>query len=141
MVRVTVSGRLWISAGWPGAGARILNFINNHCGSEPISLPAPRGSATLNYPRFGKNKPAGNHYLADRDLGIAETNRDVFLLLNSAGELEASLAKDLAQWAGFQNVLAHEYLKLDHAISWEAIQSRLMAIGSFYEWAASKLPG
>ncbi len=83
----------------------------------------------------------GNHYLADRDLGIAETNRDIFLLLNGAGELEASLAKDLAQWAGFRNVLAHEYLKLDHAISWEAIQSRLAAIGSFYEWAASKLPG
>jgi uncharacterized protein YutE (UPF0331/DUF86 family) len=81
----------------------------------------------------------GNHYLADQELGIAETNRDIFLLLQQAGELDKDMAEKLMRWAGFRNILAHEYLAFNHAISWKAIQSDLPVVVRFFDWAASKI--
>lgn len=81
----------------------------------------------------------GNHYLSDRDLGIEDTNRDVFKLLRKADEIDAPTASGLERWAGFRNILAHEYLTLDHAISWQTIQSELPCVLKFYDWAAAKL--
>ena len=77
----------------------------------------------------------GNHYLADRNLGIAETNREIFLLLKDTGELADDLADRLCEWASFRNVLVHEYIRINHRVSWEAIQSKLDAIELFYKWA------
>ena len=81
----------------------------------------------------------GNHYLADRDLGIAETNREVFELLAKAGEIPPDLAAALRQWAGFRNVLVHEYLRIDHGIAWQAVQNDLVAIDRLFQWATGKL--
>lgn len=82
----------------------------------------------------------GNHYAADRDLGIPETNREVFDLLENAGELPAALADSLRKWAGFRNILVHDYLRIDHGLAWDAIQKDLQDIEAFYAWAVGKLP-
>ena len=81
----------------------------------------------------------GNHYVADRDLGIPETNREVFALLEKAGELSLALTDTLRKWAGFRNILMHDYLRIDHGLAWDAICRDLGDIEAFYAWAVAKL--
>lgn len=81
----------------------------------------------------------GNHYLADGGLGVAESNREVFDLLEQAGEVPAGLSDALRKWAGFRNILVHDYLRIDHGLAWDAIQRDLGDIEAFYAWAVAKL--
>jgi uncharacterized protein YutE (UPF0331/DUF86 family) len=81
-----------------------------------------------------------NHWIADQRLGTPDSNRDSFTILERAGELDADLAERLRGWAGFRNILVHEYLKIDHAIAYHAIQSELDDLRRFAAWAAGRLP-
>jgi uncharacterized protein YutE (UPF0331/DUF86 family) len=80
-----------------------------------------------------------NHWIADRSLGTPETNRDAFTVLEQAGELPPELAEKLRGWAGFRNVLVHEYLLIDHAISYRAITEELEDLEAVFRWARAKL--
>ena len=80
----------------------------------------------------------GNHFVADGDLGIPETNREVFDLLEKAEELSPALSDALRKWAGFRNILVHDYLRIDHGLAWEAICKDLGDIEAFYAWALGK---
>jgi uncharacterized protein YutE (UPF0331/DUF86 family) len=80
-----------------------------------------------------------NHWIADRALTAPDTNRDSFTVLERAGELPASIAERLRGWAGFRNVLVHEYLEIDHGISYRAIQEEFGDLEALAAWAAAKL--
>ena len=80
-----------------------------------------------------------NHWIADRALGTPETNRDAFTVLERAGELPPPLAENLRGWAGFRNVLVHEYLEIDHSISYRAIAEELEDLEAVFVWAREKL--
>jgi uncharacterized protein YutE (UPF0331/DUF86 family) len=80
-----------------------------------------------------------NHWIADRSLPTPDVNRDTFTILEQAGELPAELAENLRSWAGFRNILVHEYLDVDHAIAYRAICSELGDLESLASWAAGKL--
>ncbi|HVS63471.1 MAG TPA: DUF86 domain-containing protein [Thermoanaerobaculia bacterium] len=80
-----------------------------------------------------------NHWIADQQLGSPEVNRDSFTVLEKAGELPADLAERLRGWAGFRNILVHEYLDIDHSISFQAIREELGDLDELADWAASKL--
>ena len=80
-----------------------------------------------------------NHWIADRALPTPDANRDTFTILEKAGELDADLAERLRGWAGFRNVLVHEYLDIDHAIAYRAIREELADLSRLAEWAADKL--
>jgi uncharacterized protein YutE (UPF0331/DUF86 family) len=80
-----------------------------------------------------------NHFIAEAALPTPETNQDSFSCLENAGEIEASLAARLRSWAGFRNVLVHEYLQIDHGIAWTAIHEELEVLEAFARWAVSKL--
>lgn len=80
-----------------------------------------------------------NHWIADRALPTPDANRDTFTILEQAGELPAELAEKLRGWAGFRNILVHEYLDIDHSIAYRAIQSELGDLESLASWAAGKL--
>ncbi len=80
----------------------------------------------------------GNHFVADGDLGIPETNREVFDILEKAGELNPTLADSLRKWAGFRNILVHDYLRIDHGLAWDAITKDVTDIEAFYAWAIGK---
>jgi uncharacterized protein YutE (UPF0331/DUF86 family) len=82
-----------------------------------------------------------NHYIAESDLPTPETNQDSFSCLENAGEIDAALAARLRSWAGFRNVLVHEYIDIDHGIAWTAIQEELGDLDAFVRWAAGKLAG
>jgi uncharacterized protein YutE (UPF0331/DUF86 family) len=50
------------------------------------------------------------------------------------------MADKLRGWAGFRNILVHEYLEIDHSIAYRTIQHELIDLESFAVWAAEKLP-
>jgi len=81
----------------------------------------------------------GNHWIADRGLPTPEANRDTFTILEQAGELPEDLADRLRGWAGFRNVLVHEYLAIDHALAHREIQHELGNLEALVTWATEKL--
>ena len=80
-----------------------------------------------------------NHWISDRGLRTPESNRDSFLVLEQAGELDSDLSRRLQGWAGFRNVLVHDYLTVDHRIAWRAIRHDLDDLDAFRRWALGKL--
>lgn len=80
-----------------------------------------------------------NHWIADRGLPTPDANRDSFTILENAGELAPDLADRLRGWAGFRNILVHEYLDIDHGIAYRAIQDELGDLEALAMWAAGKL--
>jgi uncharacterized protein YutE (UPF0331/DUF86 family) len=80
-----------------------------------------------------------NHLLASESIGTPETYKDSFFMLSKAGHLPVDLAAKLASWAGFSNILVHEYLAIDHGLTWDAIQKDLADLEEFHRWAAEKL--
>lgn len=80
-----------------------------------------------------------NHWIATQALRTPESNRDTFSVLEESGEIDASLAERLRAWAGFRNILVHEYVNIDHRITYRAIGEDLTDLFEFRAWAASKL--
>ena len=80
-----------------------------------------------------------NHWIADQALRTPESNRDTFSVLEESGELDANLAERLRGWAGFRNVLVHQYATIDHAIAYRAIHEDLDDLLALRAWAVGKL--
>lgn len=57
----------------------------------------------------------GNQVIAEKQLSAPEANRDTFTRLEVAGEIVPELAARLRAWAGFRNILVHQYLDIDTA--------------------------
>ncbi len=81
----------------------------------------------------------GNHWISDQALPTPDANRDTFTVLEKAGEIPPDLADKLRGWAGFRNVLVHEYLQIDHGLAYRAIQDELEDLEALAAWAADKL--
>lgn len=83
-----------------------------------------------------------NHWIADCGLRTPDSNRDAFTVLEEAGEIQAALAERMRGWAGFRNVLVHEYINIDHRIAYAAIRDELDDLEKFRSWGLGKLtPG
>ena len=80
-----------------------------------------------------------NHWIAETGLRTPESHRDSFVVLEQAGEIDTALSERLQRWAGFRNVLVHDYLTLDHGIAYAAIHTRLGDLEAFGRWALGKL--
>ena len=80
-----------------------------------------------------------NHWIADRALRTPESNRDTFSVLEENGEIDAALAERLRGWAGFRNILVHQYANIDHRIAYRAIHEDLGDLAALRTWAAGKL--
>jgi uncharacterized protein YutE (UPF0331/DUF86 family) len=75
----------------------------------------------------------GNHIVSDQGLGSPGSYREIFFLLGEAGILTPELAKNMQDFAGLRNVLAHDYLGIDHAKTYEVIQNELGWIENYME--------
>ena len=64
---------------------------------------------------------------------------DTFARLEQAGAIPPELAGRLRAWAGFRNILVHQYLDIDHGIAWHAIQKELGDLEAFASWATAQL--
>ncbi len=54
-----------------------------------------------------------SHIVSDERLGEPKTNREMFLLLESAGWIDHDLAARMQAIAGFRNLVVHGYAKVD----------------------------
>jgi uncharacterized protein YutE (UPF0331/DUF86 family) len=82
-----------------------------------------------------------NHWIAHAGLGAPESNAETFTTLERAKEIPADLAERLRGWAKFRNVLVHEYVRIDHEVSWRAIQGELGDLEALLSWAVRKAGG
>ena len=80
-----------------------------------------------------------NHWISDVGLRTPDTNRDIFVVLEQAGEIDPALSERLQSWASFRNVLVHDYLTIDHGIAYRAIREDLGDLDAFRRWALGKL--
>ena len=80
-----------------------------------------------------------NHWISDVGLRTPDTNRDIFVVLEQAGESDPALSERLQSWASFRNVLVHDYLTIDHGIAYRAIRDDLGDLDAFRRWALGKL--
>lgn len=46
-------------------------------------------------------------------------------MLDEAAEIDATLAERMRGWAGFRNILVHDYITIDHRIAYAAIRDEL----------------
>jgi uncharacterized protein YutE (UPF0331/DUF86 family) len=81
----------------------------------------------------------GNHFIAENGLSTPDSNQDTFTRLEQAGAIPSALAARLRSWAGFRNILVHQYLDIDHGIAWHAIQKELGDLEAFARWATAQL--
>ena len=80
-----------------------------------------------------------NHCIADQGLRTPDSNRDSFTVLEETGEIDAALAERMRGWAGFRNILVHDYIAIDHRIAYAAIRDELDDLVRFRTWALGKL--
>ena len=71
--------------------------------------------------------------IAFRNLRKPATLGEGFSILYDAGILPQRLRDNLTKMAGFRNILAHDYERLDYGIVYDVLQNRL---GDVEEWAA-----
>ena len=62
---------------------------------------------------------------ARRRLGVPQTSREAFDLLEKAGVLDASLAERMRRMVGFRNVAVHDYVRLSRPIVEAIVVERL----------------
>lgn len=74
---------------------------------------------------------AGSHIVRKNNLGLPQSSRDIFSILENDGELPHGLSISLQQMVGFRNILVHDYKKLDMKIVAKVIQEKLGDIEAF----------
>lgn len=73
----------------------------------------------------------GSHVAADASLVAAEDYKGTFSALEKSGIIPSDFATRLRGWAGFRNILVHEYLEVDLDKVWHALQDELGDIEQF----------
>ncbi len=72
-----------------------------------------------------------SHIVSDERLGEPATNRDLFVLLESAGWIGSELSDALQRMAGFRNVLVHGYAEVDLGVVEDAARAGLADLARF----------
>lgn len=63
------------------------------------------------------------HVVAERHLGVPQSNAEAFVLLERAGLIDAPLSKSLRGIVGFHNIAVHQYEELDMDVLRWVVQS------------------
>ena len=74
----------------------------------------------------------GQHLIAERGLAVPAAYREVFRSLSDGGLVTADLGARLQGWAGFRNIIAHDYGVLDMQRVATALHDEL---GDLHEFA------
>ena len=72
------------------------------------------------------------HIIAAEGLGIADTIRGSFTLLEDAKIIDKSLSKKMASMVGFRNIAIHNYQRLDPEILRVILAKHLQDLEEFY---------
>ena len=72
-----------------------------------------------------------SHVIADEQLGVAESSRDIPRLLREHGFIDTDAEQRWLQMNGFRNILVHEYLDVDRSVVHDVLQHRLGELREF----------
>lgn len=73
------------------------------------------------------------HHVAEGKLGVPQSSRDAFSLLEQAGSLAGSTASAMRNMVGFRNVAVHSYQELQRAILEAILQRHLTDFEKFID--------
>jgi uncharacterized protein YutE (UPF0331/DUF86 family) len=77
----------------------------------------------------------GMRLIRMKQLGVPQSSRDVFAMLEAAALIDSSLSKSLQAMVGFRNIAIHDYRKMNLAIVRQIIQENLKDISNFAQIA------
>ena len=79
------------------------------------------------------------HIVADQNLGSPQDYRETFRLLGAHKIISKPLSKKLQDWAGFRNILVHDYIRLDLDRVYDKLHNDIHDIERFAKRFASFL--
>jgi uncharacterized protein YutE (UPF0331/DUF86 family) len=71
------------------------------------------------------------HIISDKKLGLPQSTRDAFDLLEQERIIDSNMAKRLKMMVGFRNIAVHEYQKLNLVIVQKVIENHLKDLLDF----------
>ena len=77
--------------------------------------------------------------IAYKNLRKPTTMSEAFYILNEEGFIPVRLTAELAKMAGFRNIVAHDYEKIDYDIVVDVLQNKLKDIDKFLKRISARL--
>ena len=71
------------------------------------------------------------HIVAEKKLGLPQTSRDAFTLLEAEGIIPSSLSKKMQAMVGFRNIAVHDYQEINLLILQKIIENHLVDFMQF----------
>lgn len=68
----------------------------------------------------------GNRVIAQKDLGLPQSSREVFTILAKGGYISDALSKNLEAMVGFRNIAVHDYQKVNLKVVKSIIEKHLV---------------
>lgn len=75
----------------------------------------------------------GSHIVSDQELGSPGSYREIFEMMAEAGIIELQLAEKMQSFASMRNILVHDYMRINHGITYDAIKNELIWVDKFIE--------
>lgn len=113
---------------------RCIKRINEEYENNPNNLQnfTKQDSIILNIQRACEASiDLAMHIVSEMNLGIPQSSREVFDLLNKGNIIDEVLAKRLKAMVGFRNVAVHDYQALNLAIVQKIIEEHLEDLKAF----------
>ncbi|MBU5340612.1 type VII toxin-antitoxin system HepT family RNase toxin [Caldifermentibacillus hisashii] len=107
---------------------RCLNRIHEEYANNPENLVnfTKQDSIILNLQRACEASiDLAMHVVAEKKLGLPQTSRDAFLLLETEGIIPVSLSKRMQRMVGFKNIAVHDYQEINLSILQKIIENHL----------------
>lgn len=107
---------------------RCLARVREEHGGQRESLenPTRQDSIVLNLQRACEAAiDLAMHRVAARSLGVPQTSRDAFVMLETAGVLTPATAKRMRAMVGFRNIAVHNYQELQVPVLQRIIEAHL----------------
>ena len=73
----------------------------------------------------------GTHIIRLKKMGVPQTSRDVFIILNKENVISLELSNKLQSMVGFRNIAVHDYQKINLAIIHSILEKRLLDFTDF----------
>jgi uncharacterized protein YutE (UPF0331/DUF86 family) len=115
---------------------RCLARVQEEYSDDPANLanPTKQDSIVINIQRACEAAiDLAMHFVAQRNLGIPQTSREAFTLLQRAGILSEDIAKQMRAMVGFRNIAVHNYQDLEIEVLRAIIQQHLGDFDRFLE--------
>lgn len=107
---------------------RCLNRIHEEYANNPENLVnfTKQDSIILNLQRACEASiDLAMHVVSEKKLGLPQTSRDAFLLLETEGIIPVSLSKRMQRMVGFRNIAVHDYQEINLTILQKIIENHL----------------